>query len=226
MFRKAEAMVINVKFQTLNGQTPTGVLSDQFPLPHHPSLAEFRTLIAKLFGERAVDEWAYICKGKQLRLKDEPAFNTQKKCITNNCLIQVGKRSISGSAYLSAHAFGQKFVAQVSQAVDMMPKMANVTCPICLTTGRLCFQFSCNKCSNKNSLCKNCFIEYLKVSDLKYKCLNCRKSIEILTIFPNISTLRALVETLNEMQELKRNIDCQICQCGEPKVTTKALMFS
>ena len=209
--------MINVTFRTLNGQNPQGTLPDNF------NLNQFRELIKKILGERALEEWTYICNSKQLRINDETAFNVQKTRITDGCIIQAGKRAISGSMYPSEAEFARKYLVEVGRAVDMMPKTTNTTCPICITNGLSCFQFPCNKCSVKNQLCKGCFIEYLKISDFKYRCLSCRKSIEILALVTNTPGLCALVKTLHEMEGLKRNIDCQICRCGEAKVTKRIL---
>ena len=203
--------MINVTLKTLNGQTPKGVLADNF------NRNDFRNLIERLLGKEALTEWAFICKGKQLRIDDEIAFNVQKILITEGCTIQVTRRSKGGS-YTPEHIFAEKFIGDVTRALSTMINTTNATCPICLATGRPCLQFVCNKCSCNNVLCKDCFIAYLKISDLRYRCLSCRKSIEILAIFPNVPALRASVDTLNEMAELKRNIDCQICRCGEAKV--------
>jgi hypothetical protein len=212
--------MINATFKTLNGRSPAGVLSDNF------TLQEFRGLIERLLGKEALTEWSYLCKGKQLRMEDETLFNAQKKHITNGCTIQVTRRSKGGSTYMPAHTFAEKFVADVNRALGTMTNSTNATCPICLTSGRQCLQISCSSCSNKNVLCKDCFIAYLKISDLRYRCLFCHKNIGIMAIFPNVPELRVSVDTFNEMGEIKRNIDCQICRCGEAQVSVETKLTS
>ena len=205
--------MINVTFRTLNGLVTTGVLPDNF------GCQDLFHLTERLLGKEAVKEWIFMVKGKQFQMTDSERVNALIPLITDSSTIAVVRRSPSGT-YMPAHQFTEKFVGEVTEALNTMTNRIHTTCQVCQESGQLCLQFLCGTCSANNVLCKDCFTAYLKISDLRYRCLSCRKSVEILAIFPNVHTIRASVNTLNEMRYLKLNIDCQICRCGEAKVNT------
>lgn len=204
--------MINVTFKTLNGMVKTDVLPDKFG--YH----DLYHLTERLLGKEAVQEWTFVVNTKQFQMTDAQRVNALIPSMADPCTIMVVRKSSSGT-FMPAHQFTEKFVGEVTEAVNTMPNRICTTCPICQESGRLCLQLSCGKCSAKNVMCNDCFTAYLKISDLRYRCISCRKVIEILTIFPNVRTIQASLNTFNEMRCLQLNIDCQICLCGEAKVT-------
>ena len=78
--------MINVTLKTPNGQTLEGVLPDNF------NRNDFRNLIERLLGGQAPTTWVFICKGKQLNVDNEIAFNKWKQLVTNGCVIRTTQR--------------------------------------------------------------------------------------------------------------------------------------
>lgn len=211
--------MVNITFKMLNGTVKKDVLPDNFG--YH----DLFHLTERLLGKEAVNEWMFMVKAKQFQMTDAQRVNALMPSMTDPCTIMVVRRSASGT-FMPAHQFTEKFVGDVAAALNTMTNRIHTTCPICQESGRLCSQLSCGKCSATNVLCNECFIAYLKISDLRYRCISCRKIIEILTIFPNVPAIYASLNTFNEMRHLQLNIDCQICLCGEAKVNALGRLIS
>jgi hypothetical protein len=212
---------INIALNTVTGQRIVGLLPENF------ELNDLLKVIRDKVGDTAVENFRFICKGKQLLLDDPVAFKNQKHLITDEVTIQVAKRLKGGmsSGYPRIHELVDRILDEVGIAFDKMSRQLSLQCAICLDKLDPCTKIVCIKCTHVNIVCKDDFVQHFKEDDLAFKCLKCLKIIENKQVFVNSPAFLKLLTLLKEMREMKQNIDCQICVCGEFQVRAITTSF-
>lgn len=201
-------------FETVAGRMISGILPINF------ELSDMLKLIRdKLDDENAHETMRFLCKNKQLILNDPAAFAHQKKLITNNVTIRVAKRMIGG--HPKVNALIEQIEIEAAKALEAISKKGNMECPICLTTPCTVYNFKCNSCGKVNELCKQCFLKLFRTNDLTFKCLchPCGSIINIKQLFVSTPTILQMMRKLEDLREMKYNIDSQICICGDFQVS-------
>jgi hypothetical protein len=210
---------INIEFATVTGQRIASLLPENF------ELNDLLKVIHDKVGDTAVENFRFICKGKQLLLDDPVAFQTQKRLITDEVTIQVARR-LKGeinSGYPQIQELVDRILGEVSIAFDKMSKQLDLQCALCLDKLDSCTKIVCIKCTHVNIVCKDDFVQHFKEGDLAFKCFKCLKIIENKQVFIESAAFLKLLTLLKEVREMKQNIDCQICVCGEFQV--RAILF-
>ena len=201
-------------FETTTGRMISGVLPINF------ELSDMLKLIRdKLDDENAHETMRFLCRNKQLMLNDSVAFAHQKKLITNNVTIRVAKRMIGG--HPAVNALIEQIELDAGKAIESMLSKINMECPICLMKPCKICSFRCNSCSKVNELCKQCFVKLFRSNDLTFKCLchPCINTIDNKQLFASTPVILQMMKRLEDLREMKYNIDSQICICGEFQVS-------
>ncbi|CAF1142318.1 unnamed protein product [Didymodactylos carnosus] len=195
-------MVLNVSFTNVVGKTIQTQLKDDF------TLTDFKALIADKIQPDAIEHYRFIANNKDLCLDNETEFDKRKQLIKNGVTIFLLRR-MQGGGYIEMSILIDIVINELSQELLKLPKQLD-DCIICLDN-KSCMKLCCNK------ICMECFTNYFKTSDLRLKCMVCRNSTrEFLPyeqFFKTEDFIRSLY-ALDEVRDLMKHIDCQICHCG------------
>jgi hypothetical protein len=189
-------------------------------LPANFELNDLLEVIHDKVRDVAVEIYWFLCNGNQLQLNDPTVFETQKHLITDGVTIQLAK-STNGEMsndYPQMHELVDRILGEVDCTFDRMSRQLGLECAICREELDPCTEIVCVKCTHVNIICKNDFIQHFKQGDLTFKCLKCNKIIEHKQVFANSPAFLKSLALLKEIREIKQNIDCQICICGEFQV--------
>ncbi|CAF3384252.1 unnamed protein product [Rotaria socialis] len=196
---------MNVIFESQIGEIKSGSLTSNF------TRSEFMSLAQRLFG--SINGMKFLIKGKQIKLENDNDFNRYKNYFSNDCVIKTAKAMISG--YPPLNQLISEISLEAAAAFSTVNKTSsNVQCSTCMES-KLCIQFSCSECSKSNILCATCAYRNFKTNDLTFMCISCNKKVDYNRIFTNSQSFKRKYSTLQDMYDMCRNIDCQICRCGE-----------
>jgi hypothetical protein len=191
-------MVINVSFINIVGKTIHTQLSNDF------SIEEFKNVVTEKIDRCAIQHYRFITKNKDLCLDDDNEFVKRKDLIKNGATIFLLRR-MHGGGYVETAVLIDIIIQELPNELLKLKPIMN-ECTICIED-KLCFKICCNM------ICTNCFPTYFKSTDLKLKCLVCQREILYSNFFISDDFIHSL-ESLNEIRQLMKHIDCQICHCG------------
>jgi hypothetical protein len=205
---------IHIEFSTITRRRIVGLLPANF------ELNDLLKIIDDKVSDIALEIYCFLCNGQQLQLNDPTAFETQKHLITDGVTIQLAKPMTGemSSGYPQMDELVDRILAEVGYAFDRMSRQLGLECAICTDELDPCTKIVCMKCAHVSIICKNDFIQHFKQGDLTFKCLKCNKIIEHKQIFVNSPAFLKSLALIKEIREIKKNIDCQICLCGEFQV--------
>ncbi|CAF3398323.1 unnamed protein product [Rotaria socialis] len=191
-------MVINVSFITVVGKTIHTQLPDNF------SIQDFKTTVIEKIDSSAIQHYRFIVKNKDLCLDDDDEFGKQKHLIKNGTTIFLLRR-MHGGGYVETPILIDIIIQELPNELFKLKSIMN-ECTICMED-RFCFKICCSV------ICTGCFPLYFKSNNLKLKCLVCQLETLFSNFFISDDFIHSL-ESLDEILQLMRHIDCQICHCG------------
>lgn len=165
-------------------------------------LNEFKRVAGDAFSP--VDNYRFVIDGVQLDLEHEDIFNGQKSKITDDKTIFVLYR-LRGGGFLDEATFIDIIYAELPNELKKIRRTKNQCC-IC-TENNQCIRLCCSL------ICETCFTTFFKSKNLKMVCPICssvRAPREVFVTREFIASLRSY----EELQNLLKNIDCQVCTCG------------
>ena len=198
---------INVIFKTDGDQVKTTTLSTNF------DLSEFKSAATTLFG--SIENFRFLVKGKQLNIDDASKFKEQHNLFHDNCVVQLVKCMKGG--YPPLHELVARIHREIPNTFKANTTNTRVQCVACMDTNE-CMKFNCPSCSHAHVLCTECSIQYFTINELEMKCFSCSKRVDYHAVFKNSPNFIAMLDELQEMYETVKNIDCQICNCGELQI--------
>jgi hypothetical protein len=189
---------MNVSFVIRHGKSFVGQLKHGFDYTDFISLVQCRLGM--------IDFYRFIVCGKELAVHNRAVFDQQKYLFQNGMNIFVLKRLVGG--YVEMSVLRGIIINDLEQELQKIPttNAGERLCEVCCDNPnfvRLC----CNR------ICKCCFSNYFELASFQLKCMTCRRSIPYSQFFISNDFIHSL-ESFEEVRELLRNIDCQICQCG------------
>ena len=194
---------MDVIFKTTSGQIQPARLSKI-------ELSEFKSVVQKLFG--SIENMTFLVKGKQINTTDAAKFNAQKDLFTDKCVINLVQRMIGG--YPPFHELIKRIHSEIPSTFKANANNGRAQCVACIET-RSCIQFNCPSCNHVHMLCVDCAVLYFTVNELTLKCFSCKKNIDYHRVFANSTSFIQMLDELQEMSDVVKNLDCQICLCGE-----------
>ena len=201
----------NIEFLTITKRRITGRLPTNF------ELNDLRKIIDDRVSHIAVEIYSFLCNGEQLQLNDPVAFETQKHLITDGVTIQLTK----STGYPQMNELIDRILAEIGYTFDRMNSRIGLECEICIDKLDPCTEILCTDCAHVSVICKDAYVQHFEQGYLTFKCLKCNKTIEPKQVFANSPDFIKLLALFKEIREIKKNIDCQICLCGEFQVNTK-----
>ncbi|CAF0955888.1 unnamed protein product [Didymodactylos carnosus] len=199
-------MLIVVFEELTDGTTYTASLIHSFTLDH------FRNSVPVL-GD--LGKYRLLIDDTQLCLDNENIFNTQKRLLYNGVKVTLLDRTYNGTLI-------EKTLLKEIVLEDLkteLPKLTKVTavCMFCMCQE----QCSIIHCTH---VCADCFNNYLEQTDMQLKCLKesrnpadekriCNTVVEYKTFFKTPEFIDKW-SILCDVEDMIKNIDCQICYCG------------
>ena len=169
------------------------------------NLNDLRRLITSQFKYPL--HYRFVISGKELDLSSETSFTHCRSSFHNGVTIIVLQR-ILGGGFVEIEVLTNIILQDLEHALQQIPTINDPDRP-CL----IC-------CDNENTMklccgriCKNCFGNYFAHSDFQLRCMTYCGKIPYDRLFISPAFIRSL-ESLTEIRELLKNIDCQICHCG------------
>ena len=197
---------MNVIFKTQSGQIQPARLS-------RIDLAEFKSVAQKLIG--SIENVRFLVGGKQINTDDAAKFNEQKNLFKENCIIHMVQRMKGG--YVPFHELLKQIHSAIPSTFKTNTNNGRAQCVACTET-KSCLQFKCPSCNYVHTLCVDCAILYFTVNELTLKCFSCQKVVDYHRVFANSASFVKMLDDLQEMYDIVKNLDCQICLCGELQV--------
>ena len=151
--------------------------------------------------------YRFVISGKELDLSNETSFARCRSSFHNGVTIIVLER-IPGGGFVEIEVLINIIVHDLERAVQQIPTTNNPerVCTACRdndTTMKLC----CDR------ICKVCFPNYFVNCNFQLRCMICHGNVPYDRFFVSPEFIRCL-NSLIEIGELLRHIDCQICNCG------------
>ena len=197
---------MNVIFKTQSGKIEPATLS-------RIDLAEFRAVAERLFG--SIENVRFLVKGQQINTDDASKFLEKKDLFREKCVIQLVQRMKGG--YPPLHELLKQIHSAVPNTFKANANNGKAKCVACLDT-KSCLQFNCPSCNHVHILCTDCAVQYFTLNELSLKCFSCQKVVDYHRIFANSASFVQMLDELQEMHDTVKNLDCQICLCGELQV--------
>ncbi|CAF3857038.1 unnamed protein product, partial [Rotaria sp. Silwood1] len=151
--------------------------------------------------------YRFIISGKELDLLNSESFARYQSLFRNGINILVLER-IRGGGYVEIEILTNIILHDLEQALQRISTTNNAErpCEICREN-----ENSMKLCCNR--ICKVCFGNYFSHSTFQLKCMTCHQKVPYDRFFVSPDFIHSL-ESLTEVCELMRYIDCQICYCG------------
>ncbi len=190
--------MINIHF-TYAGQNFLAQLQENF------NLKDLQQLITSYFKNPS--HYRFVISGKELDLFKVASLARCQSLIHNGANILVLER-IPGGGYVEMQILTNIILHDLEQALQQIPTTHNPErpCQVCREN-----ENSMKLCCNR--ICKVCFGNYFAHSNFQLICMTCHVKIPYDQFFVSPDFVRSL-ESLAEVCELMRYIDCQICHCG------------
>jgi hypothetical protein len=166
---------------------------------------DFRNVLQKYFSN--INMYRFIVQGHEIHIYNECSFDRQKYLFKNGINIIVTRR-ILGGGYVEMEILTGIILSDLEQELLKIPTVYNEDnpCQVC-REHPTCFKLCCSR------ICQSCFISYFESSSFQLKCMICRRAVDLTSFFKSNDFIRSL-ESLDEIRELMKHIDCQICHCG------------
>jgi len=191
-------MVINVAFTNIVGKTIQTQLPDNF------TFDDFKQVVIDKIDPAAVEHYRFIANNKDLCLDNKDEFVKRKNLIKNGVTIFLLRR-MNGGGYVEAAILIDIIMQELPKELPKL-RMHPAECVVCLDE-KPCMNICCSV------ICATCFPRYFTENDLQIKCMICPQKISYAQFFVSPDFIRSL-QSLSEVRELMKNIDCQICHCG------------
>ncbi|CAF1080918.1 unnamed protein product [Adineta ricciae] len=191
-------MVINVAFTNVVGKTIQTQLPDDF------TFDDFKKVVVDKIDHDAVEHYRFIANNKDLCLDNKDEFTKRKHLIKNGGNIFLLRR-MHGGGHVEAAILIDIIIEELPGELPKL-RMQSGECVVCLDE-KPCMTLCCSV------ICLTCFPRYFKENDLRVRCMICPQEVPYSQFFVTRDFIRAL-ESLNEIRELMKHIDCQICHCG------------
>jgi hypothetical protein len=191
--------MINVLLQSAMGSSKNIILSTNF------TREEFTKAVSKAL-QTSVDNLRFVVNGTELRLDDEAIFNKQKSVVTEGKVIFVLKRLLGGSCSQMSELINT-IINQLPGALAKI-RHSSTICAIC-ANALPCLRVCCENIP----LCDTCFTTEFTSKNFRLICMNCDKNVPLDKFFVSTDFITS-VRSLDELDPLLKNIDCQICNCG------------
>ncbi|CAF0955907.1 unnamed protein product [Didymodactylos carnosus] len=193
-------MVLNLTFTLLAGKTIVKQINEDI------QREEFIDIVSHFIAN--TDAHRFIVNGKQLDLCDDENFEKQKRfLLKNGTTVYVLERMIGGG-FVEMSMLIAIILGEMEQELHKLEtSMDNESpCAVCKEEP-VCLKLCCNR------VCKECFCMYFDSCNLKLRCMVCKRQIPYEQIFKTAEFIKSL-ESLDEIRDLMKHIDCQICRCG------------
>ncbi|CAF3361874.1 unnamed protein product [Rotaria socialis] len=117
-------------------------------------------------------------------------------------------RRMLGGGYVEMQILTGIILSDLEQQLLKIPTVyyEDKPCQVCREHPN-CFQLCCSR------ICQSCFVSYFESSSFRLKCMICRRDIDPKLFFISNDFICSL-ESLDEIRDLMKCIDCQICHCG------------
>ena len=188
--------MINITLQNLAGKSVPVMIKDGF------TMSDFKKIAEENFSP--IENYRFYVENSLLDLQNEVEFNKHKSKIVDDKTIFVLGR-LRGGGYLDISTFIDIILVDLPDVLRKLPK-TNRQCIIC-HENKPCF----NVCHGR--ICDSCFTKYFKASNLQIKCVVCSAIIPPKTVL-NDSGFCSALQSYDDLQNLLKNIDCQVCHCG------------
>ncbi|CAF3745546.1 unnamed protein product [Rotaria socialis] len=174
-------------------------------LPQNFNMNDLQQLIIRYFKNPF--RHRFVISGKELGLLNNESFAHYQSLFHNGVNILVLERMLGGG-YVEIEILTNIILYDLEQALQQIVTINDPDrpCQVCREsthTMKLC----CNR------ICKVCFGNYFAFSNFQLKCMTCHENLPYDRFFLTSDFIRCL-ESLTDIYELMRNIDCQICRCG------------
>ncbi|CAF1170053.1 unnamed protein product [Didymodactylos carnosus] len=197
-------MVLNLTFTLLAGKTIVKQINEDI------QREEFIDIVSHFIAN--TDAHRFIVNGKQLDLCDDENFEKQKRfLLKNGTTVYVLERMIGGG-FVEMSMLIAIILGEMEQELHKLEtSMDNESpCAVCKEEP-VCLKLCCNR------VCKECFCMYFDSCNLKLRCMVCKRQIPYEQIFKTAEFIKSL-ESLDEIRDLMKHIDCQICRCEEEEL--------
>jgi hypothetical protein len=190
--------MINIHFNYLDRHY-IGQLKENF------NLNDLQQLVNCYFKNPS--DYRFVISGKELDLFNTQSFARCQSLFRNGVSILVLKR-IRGGGFVEIQILTNIILQDLEKALEQIPTTINEErpCEVCRDNTN-CMKLCCNR------ICKVCFGDYFAHSTFKLRCMTCRQQVPYDRFFVSPDFVRSL-ESLTEVCELMKYIDCQICHCG------------
>ncbi|KAF9342816.1 hypothetical protein BGX26_006800 [Mortierella sp. AD094] len=189
---------MQVFFRRPNGGTATRQLDDDFTLDDFIKIAGD---VLGLSRQAEIITWQFVVGVKSLNVKNEDAFEVNKKFITKDCNILILGRLLGGNTLQEAL---QSIAEQGLE--DELDKVAthSAECVVCLDDEKDCVKVCCVW------MCRETFKCWVHDKQFRMSCIVCASPIAPKDIFQTPEFI-ATLQVLEDEKQILRNIDCQLC---------------
>lgn len=188
--------MINITLQNLAGKSIPVMLKENF------DLVDFKKVAEENFNP--VENYRFYMENNLLDLNNEAEFNKHKSKIVDDKTIFVLGR-LRGGGFLDTATFVDIILIDLPDVLKKVRKTQK-QCVVC------CLNKPCFKVCHAME-CEDCFTQYFKTSNLQIKCTLCPAVVPPKTVLFDSGFCSAL-ESYSQLQNLLKNIDCQVCKCG------------